>query len=217
MKPIGVFDSGVGGEWIAQRLGTAFPNRQILLEQDKEHLPYGTKSAEELLDLVVPKLQKLADQDCEAIVVACNTVTTNVIEELRPKFSVPLIGMEPMVKPAADITASNIIAICATPATLKSARYAWLKNTYAHGIKVLEPDCSQWASLIEAKQMNRDSIDEMVDEVCNQGADVIVLGCTHYHWIEQEILEAVQGRAQVLQPELPVIAQLDRMIGPVTP
>lgn len=217
MRPIGVFDSGAGGQSVANAVATAFRNRQIILEEDKANLPYGTKTRDELLRLVMPKLEKLAGQGCEAIVIACNTVTTNIIEELRQRLAVPLIGMEPMVKPAAEQTRSRKIAVFATPATLNSQRYAWLKQTYASDVNVLEPDCSDWAFMIEAKQVEQQQIADTVNTVCDAGADVIVLGCTHYHWIEEMILKCTAGRAVVLQPEKPVILQLQKIIGDPAP
>jgi glutamate racemase len=209
---IGVFDSGVGGQSVANAIQKELPDLEISVVEDKANLPYGTKTPEELHKLVLPLLQGMRDDGCEVIVVACNTVTTNIIETLRGELTVPLIGMEPMVKPAAEQTKSGVIAICATPATLRSNRYQWLKNTYAKGVKVLEPDCSDWASLIESNEINRTHIQEQIESVCQAGADIIVLGCTHYHWIEEIVCGVANGRAEVLQPELPVIEQLKRVL-----
>ena len=117
-----------------------------------------------------------------------------------------------MVKPAAQFTKTGIIAVCATPLTLASKRYAWLKETYAKGIKVLEPDCSDWSHMIEHHQVDQQRIAERINKVLDEGADVIVLGCTHYHWIETEISAIAAGRARVLQPEQPVIKQLWRVL-----
>jgi glutamate racemase len=208
---IGVFDSGVGGLSVANAIRKVIPDAEVILREDKENLPYGTKTMEELRTLVTPIFQEL-EQECDVIVVACNTVTTNLIKELREVVKVPLVGMEPMVKPAAEATKSGTIAVFATPRTLTSERYAWLKETYAQGINVLEPDCSQWAKMVEDKEVNRLRIKAVTDGVITDGADVIVLGCTHYHWIEQEIKEDAAGQAAVIQPEQPVIAQLLRVI-----
>jgi glutamate racemase len=125
---------------------------------------------------------------------------------------VPLVGMEPMIKPAALATQTGIIAVCATPRTLSSDRYAWLKKEYAKGVKVLEPDCSDWAYMVESNNLDREKIAKIVNEVCDQNADQIVLGCTHYHWIEQQIKDLAQGRARVVQPEVAVVAQLKRVL-----
>lgn len=212
---IGVFDSGIGGLSVAKAIQKALPEHEILFVNDSQHVPYGTKSPEEIYGFVVPIFQNLVDQRCDAIVVACNTVSTNLIQQLREDFStVPLIAMEPMVKPAAEQTKTNIIAICATPTTLASQRYQWLKSTYASALTVIEPDCSDWSYLIEHNQMNDLKIRERIEPVLAQGADVIVLGCTHYHWIEEEIREITKGKAQVLQPEQPVITQLKKVLKP---
>ncbi len=210
---IGVFDSGKGGLFVAQAIRDALTNNEVIFKSDSEHVPYGSRSSEDILALVSPIFQQLIDDDCQIIVVACNTVSTTLIQELRNRFSVPLIAFEPMVKPAAQLTKTKIIAVCATPATLKSQRYEWLKDEYANGVKVLEPDCSEWAQMIEHDNVNFDEIRQTIDSVTAQGADVIVLGCTHYHWIEQEIKNMTNGRAQVIQPVQPVIEQLKRVIA----
>lgn len=211
-RKVGVFDSGVGGKSVADAISKAFPDIEVIYKNDKEHVPYGTKPPEVLMGYVVPILESMVSEGCEAIVIACNTVTTTLIERLREVIKVPLTGIEPMVKPATEKTKFKIIAVCATPTTLASKRYLWLKDEFAKGIKVIEPDCRGWTSLIEADQINRQHIFDQIDGACKQGADVIVLGCTHYHWIEAQIKEIAAGRAEVIQPEQPVIDQLKRVL-----
>lgn len=213
MTKIGVFDSGVGGKSVADAISKAIPEAEIIYKNDAEHIPYGTKPVTEILGYVVPILQSMVDEGAHIIVIACNTVTTTLINDLRQKFSVPLIGIEPMVKPAAEQTKSKIIAVCATPTTLASTRYKWLKDTYAQGIKVIEPDCSDWTKLIETKKIDRQHVFNQINDACNAGADVIVLGCTHYHWIEDIVNEIARDRAKVIQPEQPVIEQLKRVLA----
>lgn len=210
---IGVFDSGVGGLSVANAIKAELPNDEIILREDKEHVPYGKRQPAELLRLVTPIFQELVDGGCQVIVVACNTVTTTIIKDLRTRSSVPLVAVEPMVKPAAAMTKSKIIAVCATPATLASPRYAELKRDYAQHVKVLQPDCSDWASMIEADQVDQQAIDERIGEVLDAGADVIVLACTHYHWIEAEVRKLAAGRAEVIQPEQALIEQLKRELA----
>jgi len=209
---IGVFDSGMGGLSVANAIKKALPEHEVLFMNDAKNIPYGTKTVEEIYSGCKPIFDELVAEGCQIIVVACNTVTTNLIDRLRQEIPIPLIGMEPMVKPAAEQTQSKVIAICATPRTLASARYKWLKDTFAQGVKVVEPDCSDWTSMIESESVDRDKIAARIDEACEQGADVIVLGCTHYHWIEDMIIELANGRAKVLQPEQPVIEQLKRVM-----
>ncbi len=209
---IGVFDSGVGGLSVVAAIQAALPELAVIHKSDTAHLPYGSRSVEEIHGFVKPIFQGLIDEGCQVIVVACNTVTTNLIEQLRQEFSLPLVGMEPMVKPAAAATKTGVIAVCATPRTLASARYQWLKDHYARGVKVLEPDCSDWAYLIEGNWLEHAKIAQTVAVVLAAGADQIVLGCTHYHWIEEQIKQLAAGRAAVLQPEPAVIAQLKRVL-----
>jgi glutamate racemase len=213
LKKIGVFDSGIGGLSVAHAIEKALPDHQVIFVSDSQHVPYGTRTIDEIESFVVPILEDLEAQGCDVIVVACNTVSTNLIEKLRTIIKIPLIAMEPMVKPAAEQTKSKVIAICATPRTLSSRRYEWLKDTYAKGVKVEEPDCSDWMLMIETDQVDREKIKKRIDAACNEGADVIVLGCTHFHWIEKLIKEIAAGRATVLQPEEPVIKQLKRVLA----
>lgn len=209
---IGVFDSGVGALPVIAAIKNALPDVEVVYKDDKKHVPYGTRSIDEIYSFVKPILQEFIDEGCTAIVIACNTVTTNLISRLRQELPVPLVGMEPMVKPAAMHSRTGVIAVCATPRTLTSQRYQWLKQQFAQGVKVIEPDCSGWATMIESRQIDRDKIAKTIEEACSAGADQIVLGCTHYHWIEQMIKEIAAGRAEVIQPEEPVIAQLKKVL-----
>lgn len=210
---IGVFDSGVGGLSMANAIKAALPDIEIVLKQDKEHVPYGLRQPAEILELVTPIFQQMVDEGCRVIVVACNTVTTTLIDELRERFDVPLVAVEPMVKPAVGLTKTEVIAVCATPTTLASPRYAELKRQFARGLTVLEPDCGDWPAMIEHKQIDEDHVAERINGVLAQNADVIVLACTHYHWIEDEIKELAAGRAQVIQPEQAIIGRLKRVLA----
>lgn len=210
---IGVFDSGLGGLSVANALTKAFPEHEVVFRHDSKHVPYGTKKPAVILGFVEPILRSLADDGCAVIVVACNTVSTTLITELRDRIKVPLIAIEPMVKPAAELTESNIIAVCATPTTLASDRYKWLKSEYAANIKVLEPDCGTWSRMIEEKKLDQAVIADEIQDVLHLGADVIVLGCTHYHWIEQDIKRMTAGKARVIQPEPAIIKEVGRQLA----
>jgi glutamate racemase len=212
---IGVFDSGVGGKSVLKAIKRELPDVKTIYIDDPKNLPYGNKTPKQLLKLVIPKLSKLEADGCEAIVMACNTVTTTIIKEVREQIKIPIVAVEPMVRPAAQLTKTKIIAVCATPATLNSRRYQELLELNAKRITVLEPDCSDWVYLIETNASDRSSIENRIEEVCKQGADVIVLGCTHYHWIEDEIKEiAKEYDVQVIQPETALVNQLKRVLIP---
>ena len=113
---VGVFDSGIGGLSVANAIARAMPELSILFRHDStEHFPYATKSPDTIYGFVVPILEQMVRDECDVIVVACNTVTTTLIDRLRQRFSVPLIGVEPMVRPAAEKTKTGLITVCAPP------------------------------------------------------------------------------------------------------
>lgn len=209
---IGVFDSGVGGQSFVDALKSRFIDAEIVYKEDKDNIPYGNKSPEELLRLTLPIFKSFESEGCSAVLVACNTVTTTIINELRNALKIPLVGVEPMVKPAAEKTKTKNIAVCATPTTLKSARYAWLKQNFGQGINIYEPDCSIWATMIEQNRSSELKLSELITEMRQKNVDIIVLGCTHYHWIESELKQITEPDIQVIQPIEPVINQLERIL-----
>jgi glutamate racemase len=211
---IGVFDSGIGGLSVAHAIENAFPLATIVFVTDPEHFPYATKSPDEIWQGIVPIFQDLIDQKCDVIVVACNTVSTTLIQRLRETFpAMTFVGLEPMVKPAVQLSANKAICVCATPTTLASPRYKELKQQYAADVLVIEPDCTEWSRLIEENAINEAKLRAAIQPALASGADVIVLGCTHYHWIEQEIRNIVGDKAEILQPEQAVISQLTRLLS----
>lgn len=198
---LGVFDSGIGGEAVAAALRMTFPNALVVTVNDRGNVPYGNKSPSQVRRLTELAIRPLLDGSCDVIILACNTATAFAIEYLRAKYPTQkFIGIEPMIKSAASLTHSGTIAVCATPGTLASTRYARLVQRYGTNLRILTPDCSEWARWIENNQVNREYIAATIDEICNRGADVIVLGCTHYHWIKELITELSAARATVIEP-----------------
>lgn len=213
MSKIGVFDSGIGGRSVANALEKAFPEHEIIFLSDSKNLPYGTKSPEKLKELVKPKMEELENRGVDIIVIACNTVSTTILDYVKQIVSVPVIGVVPMVKEAVKITKSNVIAVCATPTTLKSQKYNQLKQKYAEDVKVFEPDCSRWTQMIEDNNVDRKEISHRIDSACDAGADVIVLGCTHYHWIEELIKKIAKGRAVIIHPETKLVDKVEKALS----
>lgn len=198
---LGVFDSGIGGEAIANSLRLTFPDAEIISVNDHDHVPYGNRPQTEIIQLTDTAIQPLLASNCDIIILACNTATALAIDSLREKYPTQkFIGIEPMVKTAAKLTKSQIVAVCATPATLGSARYHKLVEKFGSDMHIIEPDCRSWAQMIENNQVNYNVISQTINDVCDQGADVIVLGCTHYNWIQNEIVELSAGRAKVIEP-----------------
>lgn len=214
MVKIGVFDSGIGGQSVATALQTAFPNDEVIFVHDSAHVPYGTKTEEEILTLALPKLKDLKMRGCELIVIACNSLSTSVLPELKKSLpAVKLIPVEPMLEEALAITKTGIVTVCATPRTLSSGRYADLMKRYCQNSVVIEPDCSEWAYMIEKNLVDRARIKVVVEDSLEQGSDVIVLGCTHYHWIEKLIKEIVADKAEVIQPENKIVALVKKELA----
>lgn len=198
---IGVFDSGIGGEAVAKELQKRIPDATVISINDTANVPYGIKPRAEIMKLTKAAIQPLIDMDCDVIVIACNTATTSAIQLLRHDFpNQKFIGLEPMVKPAAALTKTNTIAVFATPATLQSVRYKQLKETWAAGVNILEPDCSSWATLIENGQTEAIDLQSTLKPLLANNVDVIVLGCTHYHWLKKSIQAIVGDDITILEP-----------------
>ncbi len=211
---IGVFDSGIGGEAIALALAETFPDATLQVVNDRTHVPYGDRESSEIFMLTDAAIQPLLAADCDVIVIACNTATTLALPRLRTTYPQQrFIGIEPMIKPATVLTKAGVVAVCATPATLASSRYHELLATYASDTEIIEPDCHDWASLIENNEMNRAHIAKMVGGVKNKNADVIVLGCTHYHWIKDEIIREAGPAISVLEPSAAIGERIKQLLG----
>lgn len=209
---IGVFDSGIGGEAVANSLRNYFPEAEITVVNDRENLPYGDKTSHQIRLLTDAAIQPLLGSD--VIVIACNSATTAAIEFLRGKYTnQKFIGIEPMIKPALNLTKTRIIGVCATPATLGSNSYRMLKDKYARNYQVVEPDCSNWAQMIENNDLNNSEVITVLDEMIANQVDVIVLGCTHYHWIKELIVEYVGPDIQVLEPSEAIGRRVSSLLG----
>lgn len=209
---IGVFDSGIGGEAVAKSLRNYFPEAHITTVNDRDNLPYGDKTAHQIRQLTDAAIQPLLGSD--VIVIACNSATTAAIEFLRRKYTdQKFIGIEPMIKPALNLTKTKVIGVCATPATLGSDSYRLLKDRFVIDCKVVEPDCSNWAQMIENNDLNNSEVTTVLDEMIANQVDVIVLGCTHYHWIKELIVEHVGPGIQVLEPSEAIGRRVFSLLG----
>lgn len=211
---IGVFDSGIGGEAVARDLKVYFPTATIVTVSDRANLPYGSKTDDEIKSLVDAAITPLLAAQCDVIVIACNTATTIALPVLRARYpEQQFVGVEPMVKTACELSKSSVIAVCATPATLRSSRYHELKEKFARSSHVIEPDCSDWAMMVEHKQVDEVRINNTIRSVIADGADVIVLGCTHYHWIRDQIEKIADGHAIILEPTASIAKRISQLVA----
>lgn len=204
MRPvIGVFDSGLGGLSVLGALAETCPAANLIYAADTEHVPYGNKTPEQIRARVLAMGQALINQGCTTLVVACNTATAEAIDALRAAHpTVPVVGIEPGIKPAALNTQSGHIAVLATVATAKSQRLAELIARHAPHKTVHVIPCHGWATEVEALNLNAPSIIEDINTqllpLIAQGVDQVVLGCTHYDFLAPTLSRLIGSKAQLV-------------------
>jgi glutamate racemase len=195
-NPIGVFDSGVGGLTILRAVRQALPCEDLVYVADAAHVPYGQKSPEQIRGRAIAIGGFLIEQGAKVIVVACNTATAAAIDHLRERLSIPVVGVEPAVKPAVAATRSGVVGVLATPATLASARYRGLIERFAAGVRIVAQPCAGLAEHIERGNLDGERTEQLlrgfVEPLLAAQADVIVLGCTHYPLVAH-IVQRIAG------------------------
>lgn len=195
-NPIGVLDSGVGGISVLKHIHTLLPHEQLLYVADSKYAPYGNKTPAEIQARCFEIADFLITKNVKALVVACNTATAAAIDAMRARYTLPIIGMEPAVKPAAEASKNGIIGVLATVGTLKSAQFAALLESYGRNVKVVTQACVGLVECIERGDLNSDSTLGLIEQYCkpllDEGADTIVLGCTHYPFV-RPLIERVVG------------------------
>lgn len=200
---IGVFDSGLGGLSVLGALAQICPAADLIYAADTAHVPYGNKSSEQIRARVLAMGQALILEGCTTLVVACNTATAEAIEALRAAHpDVPVVGIEPGIKPAALNTQTGQIAVLATAATAKSQRLADLIGRHAPHKKVHIIPCHGWATEVEALNLDAPSIIEEIRRdllpLIDHGVDQVVLGCTHYDFLAPTLSRLIGGKAQLV-------------------
>ena len=195
-RPIAVFDSGVGGISVLQHIHALLSHEQLLYVADSKYAPYGNKTPAEIQARCFEIADFLIAKDAKAIVVACNTATAAAIGAMRAKYTLPIFGMEPAVKPAAAASKNGIIGVLATTGTLKSAQFAGLLQSYGHNVKIVTQACVGLVECIERGELNSENTLQLLQRYCqpllDEGADTIVLGCTHYPFV-RPLIERVVG------------------------
>ena len=216
--PIGVFDSGVGGLSVLRAIHAQLPHESLHYLADSGYAPYGDKSPafiQERAEKIVGFLESLG---VKAVVVACNTVTGLSISQLRQRFpSLPIVAIEPAVKPAVAQTRSGTVGVLATRNTVASPGLARLVDQHAQGVKVLAQACPGWVEWVERGEWDApqaiQAVREQVQPLLDQGADVLALGCTHYPFL-RDAIEAVAGPSvHIIDPAPAVARELARRLG----
>jgi glutamate racemase len=206
-----VLDSGVGGLSVLRHLRQRLPHEDILYFADQAHIPYGPRPADEVRGFTAAITRFLLARGAKLIVVACNTASAVALDYLRQTFpTVPIVGMEPAVKPAALTTRAGKVGVLATPVTLNSHRYAGLMARYAGGIDVHEDPCAGLVQLIEEGKLDapetRALLERVVRPMLAEGVDTLVLGCTHYPFV-RPLLEEIAGEEVTIIDPAPAVAR----------
>ncbi len=216
-QAIGVMDSGVGGISVLKHIHALLPHEDLMYVADSLYAPYGNKTAEEITARCMILADFLMSQNVKALVVACNTATAAAIDELRATFDIPIIGMEPAVKPAAEASKNGVIGVLATVGTLKSAQFAALLESYGRNVKVITQGCVGLVECIERGELDAPETKALIRQytapLLADGADTIVLGCTHYPFVKDAIREIVGDKITLIDTGAAVAKQLKRQLA----
>lgn len=215
-NPIGIFDSGVGGLSIAHAIKETLPGENLAYYADFDFSPYGTQPTqliEQRSDYIV---DFLIARGCKAIVVACNTATVNSIHQLRSKFSVPIIGVEPGIKPASLKSNTGVVGVLATERTLNSESFHALKQQFIGTTDIRVQACPKFVELVEKHQHMScgavDIVEQYVQPLLSAGCDHIVLGCTHFSFLKPLIEEIAGNGVTIVDTAIPVAMEVKRRL-----
>ena len=215
-KPVGIFDSGVGGLSVAREIRSTLPAEPLVYLADTSYCPYGGRPVEEIQSRSVAAVAELMNQGCKAVVVACNTASGAALELLRSEFSVPIVGLEPAVKPAVEATRNGRIGVMATSGTLRSGRFARLVSSYARDVEVVPVACSGLVELVEAGETTGplaiSTLTDLLAPLREAEVDTVVLGCTHYPFLRAAVSEVMGPEVQLLDSGRAVARQLERVL-----
>lgn len=216
IKPIGVFDSGLGGLSVWRELIKILPNEHIIYYADSANCPYGQKSKEEIIELAKQIVELLLQKECKMIVVACNTATAAAIDYLRKNYSVPFIGMEPAVKPASLNSKTKSIAVLATEGTFNGRLYLETSARFAKDVKINIKVGDGLVDIVEndliLEENTRKHLSELVQPLVNLNVDHMVLGCTHYPFLIPVLKKILPRKVKIIDPAPAVVKQAYRVL-----
>lgn len=214
-NPIGLFDSGIGGTSIWKEIHELLPYENTVYLADSKNAPYGQKSKEEIIHLSCKNTELLLNQNAKIIVVACNTATTNAISELRTKYDIPFIGIEPAIKPAALNSHKKVIGILATQGTLNSTLFHQTVEKY-HDIKIIEQIGHGLVPLIENGGIKSPEMFTLLQSYLNPmieaNIDYLVLGCSHYPYLIPQIKKILPHHIKIIDSGEAVARQTKKVL-----
>ena len=213
---IGVFDSGVGGLSVVAQIRLLMPQADLTYVADRARAPYGTKSLSDVKEMSLEIADVLIRRGATTLVVACNTASAAALETIRNQFpATPVVGMEPAVKPAASTSANGVIGVFATAATFQGQLFEAVVSQYATGVRVVTAACPGWVNMVERGSVVgaavESSIRTAVQPVLDEGADTLVLGCTHFSFLKPAIVNVVGPSIRVIDPAPAVAIQTSRV------
>ncbi len=222
MKPsvsgaaIGVFDSGVGGLTVLRAIRAQLDTENLLYVADSRHMPYGERDPAYITRRCVAVARFLHQQPVKALVIACNTASAVTIQTLRDQLEIPIVGIEPAIKPAASVTRSGVVGVMATSRTIHSPGVKKLCDLYAQDVEIILTPCAGLVECIERGELTTPStralLNGYVMPMLEAGADTIVLGCTHYPFLRDVIQEIAGNAVTVIEPGAAVARQLARRL-----
>lgn len=211
---IGVFDSGVGGLSVLHHIRQTLPHESLVYIADSGHVPYGDKSPAYIEQRSHTLTRFLIEQGADAIVIACNTATAAAVASLRMQFNMPIIGMEPAVKPAVAATRSGVVGVLATVGTLESARFAALLERYGEEVEIITQGCPGLVEQVEQGELDSAKTRQLVERytapLLTRGADTLILGCTHYPFLAPLIRDIAGHDITLIDTGAAVARQLQR-------
>ena len=214
-QPIGIFDSGIGGTSIWQAIHQLLPNEKTIYLADSKNAPYGQKSKEEIVALSMKNTELLLEMNCKLIVVACNTATTNAIQELRAKYDIPFVGIEPAIKPAVTHSKTQIIGILATQGTLNRELFSKTTKKYQN-TKIIEQVGHGLVQLIENGEINSEEMTQLLHSylspMIDANIDYLVLGCSHYPYLIPQIKKILPEHIQIIDSGQAVAKQTQNIL-----
>ena len=204
-RPVGFFDSGIGGKCILEAFKRICPREDTRYIADSQHCPYGNRPAQEIIELSDACVRRLLAENCKLIVVACNTATAAAIDCLRLWYPhIPFVGLEPAVKPAVLNSKSAVVAILATQGTFNGRLYRETTARFAKDTVVIAEVADEFVAMVERGETSGEealaAVRRRIEPLLAAGADHIVLGCTHFPHLKDLIAKVVDGRAEIVDP-----------------